>query len=63
MASIDLTDAYYTVPVANEHRIYLSSAPSYFTKLLKLVYGTLCSQGHLNVCYIDDSYLQGSSVS
>ena len=81
MASIDLTDAYYTVPVAPEHRIYLrfmwggklfqytclpnglSSAPRYFTKLLKPVYGTLRSQGHLNVGYIDDSYLQGSSVS
>ena len=53
MASIDLTDAYYTVPVAPEHRIYLSSAPRYFTKLLKPMYGTLCSQG--NVGYIDDS--------
>ena len=81
MASIDLTDAYYTVPVAPEHRKYLrfmwggklfqytclpnglSSAPRYFTKLLKPVYGTLRSQGHLNVGYIDDSYLQGSSVS
>ena len=73
MASIDLTDAYYTVPVAPEHRKYLwfmwggklfqytcmpnglSSAPRYFTKLLKPVYGTLRSQGHLNVGYIDDS--------
>ena len=81
MASIYLTDAYYTVSVAPEHRIYLrfmwdgklfqytclpnglSSAPRYFTKLLKPVYGTLRSQGHLNVGYIDDSYLQGSSVS
>ena len=81
MASIDLTDAYYTVPVAPEHRKYLrfmwggklfqytclpnglSSAPRYFTKLLKPVYGTLRSQGHLNVGYIDDSYLQGSSLS
>ena len=32
------------------------------TKLLKPVDGTLCSQGHLNVGYIDDSYLQGSSM-
>ena len=81
MASIDLTDAYYTVPVAPEHRKYLqfmwggklfqytclpnglSSAPRYFTKLLKPVYGTFRSQGHLNVGYIDGSYLQGSSVS
>lgn len=75
-----MTDAYYTVPVAPEHRKYLrfmwggklfqytclsnglSSAPRYFTKLLKPVYGTLRSQGHLNVGYIDDSYLQGSSM-
>ena len=81
MASIDLTDAYYTVPVASEHRKYLrfmwggklfqytclpnglSSAPRYFTRPLKSVYGTLRSQGHLNVGYIDDSYLQGSSLS
>lgn len=75
MASIDLTDAYYTVPVASEHRKYLrfvwrgtlfqypclpngvASAPRYFTKLLKPVYGTLRSQGHLNVGYVGDSYL------
>ena len=81
MASIDLIDACYTVPVAPEHRKYvrfiwggklfqytclpngLSSAPRYFTKLLKPVYGTFRSQGHLNVGYIDGSYLQGSSVS
>ena len=37
----------------------LSSAPRYFTKLLKTVYSTLRQQGHLNVGYIDDSYLQG----
>ena len=79
MASIDLTDAYYTVPVAVEHRKYLrffwrnrlfqytclpnglASAPRYFTKLLKLEYSTLRSQGYLNVGYIDDSYLQGDS--
>ena len=81
MASIGLTNVYYTVPVAPEHRKYLrfmwggklfqytclpnglSSAPRYFTKLLKPVYGILHSQGHLNVGYIDDSYLQDSSFS
>ena len=41
----------------------LSSAPKHFTKLLKPVYGTLLGQGHLNIGYIDDSYLQDSSVS
>lgn len=80
MGSIDLTDAYYTVPVAKEHRKYLrftwrnslyeytclvnglASAPRYFTKLLKPVYSTLRSKGHLNVGYIDDCYLQSSSA-
>ena len=43
--------------------IGLPSAPRCFTKLLKPVHDTLRSQCHLNVGYIDDSYLQGSSVS
>ena len=80
MASIDLTDAYYVVPIAEEHRKYLrfywqgclyqytcmpnglSSAPRCFTKLLKPVYSTLRQSGHINVGYIDDSYLQGSDI-
>ena len=80
MASIDLTDAYYVVPIAEEHRKYLrfywqgclyqytcmpnglSSAPRCFTKLLKPVYSTLRQYGHINVGYIDDSYLQGSDT-
>ncbi len=32
-----------------------------FTKLLKPVYATLRSMGHLSSGYIDDSYLQGDS--
>lgn len=81
MGSIDLTDAYYTVPVAQEHRKYLrfqwknilyeytclpnglASAPRYFTKLLKPVCSTLRSKGYLNVGYIDDFYVQGSSAA
>ncbi len=39
----------------------LSSAPRLFTKLLKPVYATLRSMGHLKYFYIDDSYLQGDS--
>ena len=39
----------------------LSSAPRLFTKLLKPVYATLRSMGHLSSGYIDDSYLQGDS--
>ena len=34
-----------------------------FTKLLRLPFGSLRSQGHLSVVYMDDSYLQGDSVS
>lgn len=40
----------------------LASAPLYFTKLLKPAYSTLRSEGYLNVGYIDDCYLQGSSA-
>ena len=40
----------------------LSSAPRCFTKLLKPVYSTLRQCGHINVGYIDDSYLQGSDT-
>lgn len=39
----------------------LSSAPRYFTKLLKSVYGTLRSQGYLSVGYIDG--IQGTCSS
>ena len=81
MTSLDLKDAYYSVPIADEHRKYLRfyqkgqlfqytclpnglfSAPRYFTKILKPVYSTLRKRGHLNVGYIDDSYLQGSNES
>ena len=79
MASVDLKDAYYTVPIHPSHQKYLkfwfdgvfykytclpnglASAPRIFTKLLKPVYATLRSMGHLNSGYIDDSYLQGDT--
>ena len=79
MASVDLKDAYYTVPIHPSHQKYLkfcfdsafykytclpnglASAPRIFTKLLKPVYATLRSMGHLNSGYIDDSYLQGDN--
>ena len=41
----------------------LASAPRIFTKLLKPVYATLRSMGHLNSGYIDDSYLQGDTIT
>ena len=79
MASVDLKDAYYTVPIHPSHQKYLkfffdgvfytytclpnglASAPRIFTKLLKPVYSTLRSMGHLNSGYIDDFYLQGDT--
>ncbi len=79
MASIDLTDAYYMVPVHQDDQKYLefefmgslyqytclpnglSSAPRIFTKLLKPLYSTLHSMGHLSSGYMDDSYLQGDT--
>lgn len=80
MASVDLRDAYYSVPIDEEYQKFLrfswrgklfqftclpnglSSAPRLFTKILKPVYATLRKKGHLNVGYIDDSYLQGDTV-
>lgn len=80
MASFELKDAFYLVPIAKEHRKYLrfywqgllyqytcmlnglSSAPWIVTKLLKPVYSTLRQNGHLDVGYIDDSYLQGKDA-
>ena len=79
MASIDVRHAYYSVPIAPEHRKFLrfcwknkfyqytclpngiSSAPRYFTKLLKPVYCTLRKMGHSNLGYIDDSLLIGDT--
>ena len=40
----------------------LSCTPRLFTKILKPVYATLRNEGHLNVGYIDDSYLQGDTI-
>ena len=40
----------------------ISSAPRRSTKLLKPVYSALREYGHINVGYIDDSYLQGSDT-
>ena len=80
MASVDLRDAYYSVPIHKDDQKYLrfcwkgrlfqftclpnglACAPRLFTKILKPVYATLRQKGHLNVGYIDDSYLQGESV-
>lgn len=81
MASVDLKDAYYTVPIYSVHQKFLkfwfddkfyqytclpnglASAPRLFTKLLKPVYSTLRSMGHVSSAYIDDSYLQGDTYN
>lgn len=39
----------------------LSSAPRYFTKLLKPVYANLRSQGFISSYFLDDCYLQGDT--
>ena len=36
--------------------------PHVFSQILKPVYATLRQKGHLNVGYIDDSYLQGDTI-
>ena len=81
MASVELRDAYYSIPIDTEHQKFLkfhwkgklfqftclpnglSCAPRLFTEVLKPVYATLRRKGYLNVGYIDDSYLQGDTVS
>ena len=79
MASVDLHHAYYSIPVHEPHRPYFSflwkgsyyhynclpngyaQAPMLFTKRYPFAY--LRRQGHLSVIYMDDTYLQGNSVS
>ncbi|XP_068729041.1 uncharacterized protein [Montipora capricornis] len=71
---IDLKDVYYSVPVAKEDQKYLKFTfngtlykytyvyqMGIFTKLLNPVYAWLRTQGHVNLGYIDDSYLHGDS--
>ena len=80
MASVDLRDAYYSVPIDEEYRKFLrfswrgqlfqftclpnglSCAPRLYTKILKPVYAIIRKEGHLNVGYTDDSYLQGDTI-
>ena len=75
MASVDLKDAYYTVPIQKDHQKFLkfefkgclinipASLMAYqvLTKMLKPVYSTLHNQGHISMGYIDDSYLQSDT--
>ena len=74
IASVDLKDAYYSVPVVEDDRMFewegnyfqftclpngLASAPRLFTKLLKPAYASLRSLGHFCMGHIDDSFLMG----
>ena len=77
IASVDLKDAYYTVPIAEEHKKYLQFmwdntlfqytclpnrlASRMFTKLLKPMFATLREQGHIILGYIDDCLLLGKT--
>lgn len=79
--SIDLRDAYYSVPIDVDYQKYLkfywkgklyqftclpnglSSGPRLFTMIVKPIYSVLRQLGHLNASYIDDSYLQGDTVT
>ena len=56
MASIDIKYAYYSVPIAPEHRKYLR-----FKWKGKLLQYSLRQTGDEIVPYIDDSYLQGDT--
>ena len=78
MASIDLKDAFFSVPIHYDHQKYLkfifgnlfqfTSMPNgygpamrIFTKISKVPFGHLRSQGHNSVVYVDDLYLQGDT--
>ena len=78
MASIDLKDAFFLVPIHDGYQKYLkfifgnlfhfTSIPNgygpamrIFTKISKVPFGHLRSQGHNSVVYVDDSYLQGDT--
>ena len=78
MASIDLKDAFFSVPIHYDHQKYLkfifgnlfrfTSMPNgygpairIFTKILKVPFRHLGSQGHNSVLYVGASYLQGDA--
>ena len=78
MASTDLKDAFFSVPIHYDYQKYLkfifgnlfqfTSMPNgygpamrIFTKISKVPFGHLRSQGHNSVVYVDDSYLQGDT--
>ena len=72
MASVDLKDAYYSIPIAVEDRqllkfewegnyFHLTCLPKLFTKVRKPVFANLRAQGQFCMGHIDDSFLMGYS--
>ena len=66
--------AFFSVPIHNDHQMYLKflfgnlfqstpclMAMRIFTKISKVSFGRLRSQGHNSVAYVADSYLQGDT--
>ena len=62
MASIDLKDPFYSVPVAAHHQKYLKVFANEYLKFTCMPngYGP-AMQGHTSVVYVDHSYLQRDS--
>ena len=65
MASVDLKDAYYSVPLDKEYQMPNGYGPAMraFTKLMKPPFSFLRSEGYLSVIDVDDCYLQGDSFT
>ena len=66
--SVDLADAYYSIPICKEDRKCFHFfhkgqkfrfTPRTFTKILKPVFAYLQALGHISTAYIDDSCLVG----
>ncbi|MES9883957.1 MAG: reverse transcriptase domain-containing protein, partial [Sedimenticola sp.] len=80
-ASVDLSDAFYSIPVRVADRKYLrfiykgvkyqftalvmglSTSPRVFSKIMKPVFAHLRARGYISTSYIDDSCLQGATVT
>ena len=79
MASVDLKNAYYSVPIHEEYQKYLKFLWEYPLKFIAMPNGYgpamraftklmkplsfLRSEGYLSVMYVDDCYLQGDSFT
>lgn len=72
MASIDLKDAFFSVPIYHRHQKFLKffikdhykfvcMPMRVFTKITKVPFTHLRKKGHLSVVYVDDTYLEGKT--